>query len=302
MAQKLFLPIPKNFSFRQTVRSHGWSVLLPFEWGDERSSLECVFHGVAASAAVQLSLGHDKENIIITVETGGGKLNKKSQEKILKDVSHTLRFDDDLTDFYRMVKAEKELGWIAKHKAGRFMRSPTVFEDLVKTICTTNCNWSMTKLMTRNLVEKLGEKTAGGKSAFPTPEAMARKKEDFYTKHIKAGYRAGYLKELAKKVCDGKLDPESWLTSDLPTAELRKEMKAVKGVGDYAADNLLKLVGRYDGLALDSFLRGEFYKTHRAGEKCEDKEIEQHYERFGKWRGLVMWCDMTKEHIHETGL
>jgi N-glycosylase/DNA lyase len=298
MAQKFLLPIPKNFSFRQTVRSHGWFALLPFEWDAENSSLGRVFH-TDSGEAVHGSIGHDKENIIVTTS---GKLNKASREKILKEVSHVLRFDDDLGDFYRTVKTEKELGWIAKHKAGRIMRSPTVFEDLVKTICTTNCNWSMTKLMTRNLAEKLGEKTADGKSAFPTPEQMAHKKEDFYTKHIKAGYRAGYLKELAKKVCDGKLDPESWLTSELPTDELKKEMKAVKGVGDYAAENLLKLVGRYDGLALDSFLRGEFYKTHRESEKCPDKEIEQHYERFGKWRGLVMWCDMTRDHIHETGI
>ncbi len=299
MPQKLFLPIPKNFSFRQTVRSHGWSALLPFEWEPEKSMLSRVFHGDESTGAVSVTLSHDRENIQIEVK---GKLNKGSREKILREVSHVLRFDDDLGDFYRLAKTEKDLAWIAKHKAGRIMRSPTVFEDLVKTICTTNCNWSMTKLMTRNLVEKLGEKTADGKFAFPTPEAMARRKVDFYTKQIKAGYRAGYLKELAEKVSRGKLDPESWLVTDLPTDELKKEMKAVKGVGDYAADNLLKLVGRYDGLALDSFLRAEFYKTHRTGEKCPDKEIELHYERFGKWRGLVMWCDMTRDHIHETGL
>ena len=38
-----------------------------------------------------------------------------------------------------------------------------------------------------------------------------------------------------------------WLTSDLPTAELLKQIKGVKGAGDYAAENLLKLLGRYDG-------------------------------------------------------
>lgn len=298
MGQKFLLPIPKNFSFRQTVRSHGWSALVPFEWDAENSFLSRVFH-TDTGDAVSVSLGHDKENIHINVS---GKLNKNSQKKIVKEVAHLLRFDDDLDDFYRLVKTEKELSWIARHRAGRIMRSPTVFEDLVKTICTTNCNWAMTKIMTRNLAEKLGEKTADGKFAFPTPEAMARKKTDFYTKQIKAGYRASYLKELAQKVCDGKLDPENWLTTGLATADLKKEMKNVKGVGDYAADNLLKLVGRYDGLALDSFLRSEFYKVHRAGEKCPDKEIEHHYERFGKWRGLVMWCDMTKDYIHETGI
>ena len=31
---------------------------------------------------------------------------------------------------------------------------------------------------------------------------------------------------------------------------MKKEIKKIKGVGDYAAENLLKLLGRYDGLAL----------------------------------------------------
>lgn len=298
MAQKILLEYPKHFSFRQTVNSHGWSALLPFVWDGETSVLSRVFYTHGHSAAVNVSLGRDGAHINIKC---GDKLNKKSREKIVREVGHVLRFDDDLSDFYRMAKSDKALSWIAGHKAGRIMRSPTVFEDLVKTICTTNCSWAMTKIMTRNLVEKLGAKTSCGRNAFPTPEAMANKKTEFYTAQIKAGYRASYLKELAQKVADGKFDPESWLTTDLPTDELKKEMKQVKGVGDYAADNLLKLVGRYDGLALDSFLRAEFYKTHREGSKCSDKEIEKHYERFGKWRGLVIWCDMTKEHIHETG-
>ena len=72
-------------------------------------------------------------------------------------------------------------------------------------------------------------------------------------------------------------------------------MKRVKGVGDYAAENLLKLVGRYDGLALDSFLRGEFYKKHNGAEICDDKQIHAFYEKFGDWRGLAIWCDMTEK-------
>ena len=94
------------------------------------------------------------------------------------------------------------------------------------------------------------------------------------------------------------LDPEAWLTSDLPTSELKKEMKKVKGVGDYAAENLLKLVGRYDGLALDSWLRSQFYKKYNAEKICNDTKIERHYKKFGPWRGLVIWCDMTEKWIN----
>jgi len=122
--------------------------------------------------------------------------------------------------------------------------------------------------------------------------------EEFYRNEIRAGYRSPYFVELAEAVAAGKLDPQTWLTSALPTAELKKEMKKVKGVGDYAAENLLKLVGRYDGLALDSWLRSQFYKNHAGGKACPDKKIERHYKKFGSWRGLVIWCDMTEKWVN----
>src|SRR6267142_592359 len=78
--------------------------------------------------------------------------------------------------------------------------------------------------------------------------AMAAKSSEFYRDKIRAGYRSAYLKELAQRVASGELDVESWLTSDASLSDLMKEIKSVKGVGNYAAENLLKLIGRYDGL------------------------------------------------------
>lgn len=151
--------------------------------------------------------------------------------------------------------------------------------------------------MVSNLVSKLGTHAGAGKHAFPTAEVMASVGIEFYRDEMRAGYRSQYFVELAEAVASGKIDPESWLASGLPTEELKKEMKQVKGVGDYAAENLLKLVGRYDGLALDSWLRSQFYKNHNNEEKCPDKNIELHYKKFGEWRGLAIWCDMTEKWI-----
>jgi N-glycosylase/DNA lyase len=123
--------------------------------------------------------------------------------------------------------------------------------------------------------------------------------ESFYRDEIRAGYRSPYFVELAEAVASGKIDPESWLHSDLPTPELKKQIKNVKGIGDYAAENLLKLIGRYDGLALDSWLRAEFYKKHNKEKKCADKKIEKFYKKFGDWKGLAIWCDMTERWFDE---
>jgi 3-methyladenine DNA glycosylase/8-oxoguanine DNA glycosylase len=290
MPTKLIIETPPDFNFKTAVYSHGWSQLLPFALDLENWRLSYVFTGEkAVSANIYENDGR------IEIDVSEGHLDQKTREKLLRDGRHILRLDDDLSGFYRLTEKEERLAWVAELNGGRLLRSPTVFEDLVKTLCTTNCSWALTKNMVRNLVEKLGAEASDGRRAFPTPEAMAGVSEAFYREEIRAGYRSPYFAELAEKVAAGKLDPETWLDSDLPTKELKKEMKSVKGVGNYAAENLLKLVGRYDGLALDSFLRGEFYKKHNGELICTDKEIETFYEKFGDWRGLAIWCDMTEK-------
>jgi len=286
MTQALYITLPEHFNFRSTVYSHGWCELAPFGLDTENWRLSYVFgHG---NAAIPVSVYEQGRRLRIDVEGDGF-----DKQQIIRDVRHILRLDDDLEGLYTSIAGHERLGWVAQKGAGRLLRSPTVFEDLVKTICTTNCSWGLTKSMVNNLVDKLGES-----GAFPTPGAMAAVDPDFYRDEIRAGYRSPYFVELAEAVAGGKLDPESWLTSDLSTPELKKEMKKVKGVGDYAAENLLKLVGRYDGLALDSWLRSQFYKNHNKQKPCPDKKIERHYKKFGQWRGLVIWCDMTEKWIN----
>lgn len=174
------------------------------------------------------------------------------------------------------------------------LRSPTVFEDVVKMICTTNCTWALTKIMVTNLVTHLGKGPGKTLQAFPTPEAMAGSSEKYFRKEIKTGYRSPYLIELAKRVASKELDLESWRHSDLPTEELFKQMRGVKGIGPYAAGNIMKLIGRYDYLGLDSWVRAKYYELHRKGRKVKDSTIEKHYEPYGKWRGLIFWLEMTR--------
>jgi len=149
--------------------------------------------------------------------------------------------------------------------------------------------------MVTGLVQNLGRETGDRRRSFPTPETMASMPADFYVNEVRAGYRAPYLKELAERVASGELDVEQWAKSDLPTAELAKQIKGVKGAGNYAAENLLKLLGRYDGLALDSWTRMRFFEIRNKGRKASDKKIERYYSRFNEWRGLALWCDVTRD-------
>jgi len=223
------------------------------------------------------------------------QVNDRAAQKIVRDVRHMFRLDDDLKQFYQLTSTEPEFAWIAEQGAGRLLRSPTVFEDLVKMICTTNCSWALTQKMVTGMVNELGSDSDDGRKSFPTAEVMAQQSVAFYRDKIRSGYRAPYLHELAQRVVSGELDVESWLTSEASLAELTKEMKSVKGVGNYAAENVLKLIGRYDGLALDSWTRAKFAQARNNGRAANDKKILRFYARFNSWRGLVLWCDMTRE-------
>jgi 3-methyladenine DNA glycosylase/8-oxoguanine DNA glycosylase len=282
---------PPTFSFKRTVISHGWCELLPFAIDRDRWTLTRTLD-LGATPPLTVTLSAAKRSVHINTSR---TIGKQATNAVLNQVRHILRLDDDLKPFYQTMKGDPEFAWVSVQGAGRMLRSPTVFEDLVKMICTTNCSWALTQKMVTGLVENLGRKSSNSHWTFPTPEAMALMPEKFYVKEVRAGYRAGYLKELADRVASGELNVESWLTSSLPTPALLKEMKGVKGVGDYAAENLLKLLGRYDGLALDSWTRSKFYSVRNNGRKAADKKIARYYSRFNEWRGLALWCDMTRD-------
>ena len=287
----LKIPTPRNFSFRRTVASHGWYQLPPFALDTEKWQLTRVID-LGAKPPATVFVTERKNHVRVTTS---GTLTKADITIVLRDVRHILRLDDDLRDFYMTTDGDPEFAWIGQQGAGRMLRSPTVFEDLVKMICTTNCSWALTLKMVNGLVNNLGRETNDGRRSFPTAEVMASMPLKFFVDEVRAGYRASYLKELAERVAAGELKVEEWLKSDLATPQLIKEMKRVKGVGDYAAENLLKLLGRYDGLALDSWTRAKFYEIRNNGRKANDKKIARYYSRFDKWRGLALWCDVTRD-------
>jgi 3-methyladenine DNA glycosylase/8-oxoguanine DNA glycosylase len=288
---ELTIPTPSTFNFQRTVISHGWYGLLPFEFDRDKWKLVRVLER-GSKTPVTVSLTGTKRSVKVNADS---VLSQKDSEKVLKDVRHMLRLDENLDQFYSTTKTDIDFGWIATQGAGRLLRSPTVFEDLVKMICTTNCSWALTEKMVTGFVDKLGREAKDGRKTFPSAQAMAEMPLSFFVNEVRAGYRAEYLKELANRVASGELDVEAWLKSDLPTAELAKEIKGVKGVGNYAAENLLKLLGRYDGLALDSWTRAKFFQVRNKGRKTTDKRIARYYSRFNEWRGLALWCDVTRD-------
>ena len=191
VTRRLTLPVPAGFSFERTVASHGWFDLPPFQWDPDTKILTRTLRLEDAGPVVARIRQNGPLKITLT---SFAKLSRAGTSQALAQIAHILRLDEDLEGFYRMAREVEapDLRWTAASKAGRLMRSPEVFEDLVKMICTTNCTWALTKVMVTALVARLGEAAPGGLRTFPTPAAMARRPAAFYRDVLRRGDLAAY--------------------------------------------------------------------------------------------------------------
>jgi 3-methyladenine DNA glycosylase/8-oxoguanine DNA glycosylase len=277
---------------RRTLGSHGVADLPPNRLDEEAWTLETTLpvDGRAHTLrVVEGSAGHAR------VELRDGRLGAKPRERLLAQVRHMLRLDEDLSRFYALVAADDELAWVTRG-AGRMLRSPTVFEDVVKTVCTTNLAWGGTVRIVSALVNELGVEGRHGR-AFPTPAAMAEATDEFYRDEARAGYRGPYLRAIAGAVADGSLDLEELDgRSDLPDDEVATRLLALPGVGPYAAAHVMMLLGRYGRLILDSWTRPTYAKL--AGRKTvADRTIERRFKRYKDFAGLAFWLYLTRDWV-----
>ncbi len=289
---QLKISTPSNFNFSRTAFSHGWYGLPPFSFDKESMQLQRVLQ-LSNGTLVSCTLT-GRDHVVDVRMVSNGKLTSGQRKEVAAQLRTCLRLDEDFKGFHAEAARHPEYKWIAQSRAGRMLRSPTAFEDVVKMICTTNCTWALTTLMVTNLVQRFGEHLNGSLHAFPTPEAIAGSSERVLRKEIKSGYRSPYLLELAERVASKELDLEAWRNSPLSTDELFEEMRGVKGIGPYAAGNIMRLIGRYDYLGLDSWVRAKYYELHRNGRTVKDSTIERHYAPYGTWRGLFFWLEMTR--------
>ena len=266
--------------WRRTMASHGVADLLPNRLDDERWTFETV-----------LDIGGRAQPVRIS-ESRPGYVLVAGTTATLPVVRHMLRLDEDLSRFYALVADDAELAWVTQG-AGRMLRSPTVFEDLVKTICTTNCTWAATVRMVTALVEHLG---IGGRT-FPSPAVMAEASDDFYRDVARTGYRGAYLQAIAAGVADGTLDLEILDgRSDLPDDEVAARLLALPGVGPYAAAHAMMLLGRYRRLILDSWTRPTYARIAQY-KKVKDSTIERRFRRYKDFAGLAFWLYITRDWV-----
>lgn len=232
----------------------------------------------------------------VEVEVEGREPGARAARDLAAAVRQILNLDEDLSEFYSLVRDDPELSWAAGG-AGRMLRTPTVYEAAIKTVCTTNVAWSATVRMVTALVGNLGEQAAGTEArAFPTAEAMAARPESFYRGVVRAGYRSAYLRALAVGVAGGAIELEDLgASTDLTDDEVAVRLLTLPGIGPYGAAHMMMLLGRHSRLILDSWTRPKYASVR--GRKASDKTIERRFRRYGRYAGLAFWLYLTRDWV-----
>ncbi|UCD41259.1 MAG: DNA-3-methyladenine glycosylase 2 family protein [Chloroflexota bacterium] len=284
---KLEIAAKPPFSLHSVIHSHGWARLAPFNLDDETGEFSYVLE-LENQRVLKLIIEEIPDGVSVEIED---PISKVEANEISEAVAWMLGLDQDFSEFYELARGESKLEHIEREAQGRILRSPTLFEDTIKTILTTNTAWSGTIRMANTLVTQFGEAIPGDDTAkaFPNPDTIAESDEKTLREETRLGYRSSYILNLAREVNSGTFDLETLKDSDLPVEKVRDSLLSIKGVGNYAVANLLMLLGHYSYLTIDSWALKMVSHEWYGGEPVTPTEVEQAFEKWGDWKGLAYW-------------
>ena len=280
------------------MESHGWYKLAPFRWDGRVLARPEVIEGEAVDVVI-LSRGDGEESgrgrgsrlpdsslpLGMTVRVSGSAV---SRAVLRNRITRMLQLDVDTSEFLALARESPAHAWAAEAKFGRLLCGSTLFEDIVKIICTTNTTWTQTKRMVELLVRKCGRKSPSGHFAFPSAEDIARFSPDDLQRDCRLGYRAKTIHQLAS----GGFDLDSVADPSQTTEELFAAYKRLPGIGPYGAAHLLAMDGRHDFIAVDTEFRRFVRETYHRGRKVSDRAMLRRYSKWGRWKYLAYWSEL----------
>ncbi|MGF7233898.1 MAG: ribosylglycohydrolase [Frankia sp.] len=283
--------VPTGFALAEIVTSNGWAGLPPASYEPGAGVLH---RTLTPPEAGPLTVSVRQVRGVVVASWGRTTGTPGDRAAIAATIGHMLSVDDDLSDLYDACDAVPGFEWVRRSGRGRLLRSPTVWEDAVRTLATTNTSWSRTRALLDRLVDGLGPTGPAGERAFPDAAAVAAAGVGFLRDVVRAGYRAEPLERFAASVASGRIDVESWLDRERPDDQVRAEISALAGFGPFATDGLMALLGRPRGLTLDA------WAARQVGELCgqpgpaDEAAAAARYRPFGRWAGTVCWLEITR--------
>jgi 3-methyladenine DNA glycosylase/8-oxoguanine DNA glycosylase len=286
------IAVPRDYVLTRDYCSYGYFLLEPNHWelrtGVMSRMLDLAGGPVRVDVA-QPGKGGRKAGAPL-VARPDRRLSKLEREEVARLLGRMLRLDEsreEIRDFHRVDPRFRRSG------RGRLMRSPTLFEDVIKTVTSCNVTWPSTVVMNRRLCEVVGR---GG--AFPSAKRLARTRATTLRARCRVGYRDARIIELAELFSTpahkGGVDREWMEDPETPDEALMERLLALPGIGPYAAANIMQLLGRYHRLPLDSesVRHGKTVMGLKGSDRQITKKVAAHFAPFGRHAFRSYWFEL----------
>lgn len=312
----LTLPVPADFHLARDVCSYGYFLLAPNRW-----------HVAEQMFSRVLSLACGPVHIAITQPGGPGSglrvqtsrsLTGADRREAVAQMTRMLRLDEDDATIAEFHARDPRF---AKSGRGRLLRSPTLFEDVIKTVTSCNVTWPSTVRMNLRLCGVLGKESLepvrkGRRSAteappapreFPTIGTVAGSRPQTLRARCRVGYRDQRIVELArlfrKPAHRGGINPVFLENPETPDDVVFDYLIELPGIGPYAAANIMQLLGRYARLPLDteSVRHGRTVLGFKGTPAGIMKRMKKHYAPFGPHAFRSYWFELWEFYERKHG-
>lgn len=289
------LPLPPRFDLTRAICSYGYFLLAPNRWDPTTRQYHRPFRG-ESDRIIQTTLTQKPGSdwLRIACDTA---VTRTERGLLLQQIGRVLHLDRPEAVYRHWYKLHPEA---ARRRFGRLFRSPTLFEDIVKTMTSCNVTWPNTMRMNVLLCARVGD------GDFPTPQELARWSAEKLKASCRVGYRAERIVRLARDVVEGRLDLAALETAERPTEEVYDALLKLHGIGPYAAANICQLLARYDRLPIDSETYRHFRQHHGLKHKgaptpALHRRIERHYARYAPFQFLAYWFELWRAYEKRVG-
>ncbi len=285
----LRIPVPADYSLPRDACSYGYFLLAPNRWDVGEQSLSRPLRLPGGVVQIQLTQpdGPGEALVARTSRT----LKAPDKAALRSRVTRMLRLDEDdahVAGFHRLDPRWKQSG------RGRLFRSPTMYEDVIKTITSCNVTWPGTVHMNRRLCEVLGDVSPGETGGFPDEARVARARPQMLRARCRVGYRDARIIEVSRLFVRGAVRPDWFEDPATPDDEVYDALIDLPGVGPYAASNIMQLLGRYSRLPLDteSVRHGRTVLGMKGSSAQVMKQVRAHFAPFGAQAFRSYWFEM----------
>ncbi|KAG4958350.1 hypothetical protein AAZX31_13G012600 [Glycine max] len=326
----LYLPLgscKSSFNLEKTVCNHGFFMMAPNKWISSTKSLQRPLRLADQCSSVIVTISHlpESANIQIYVHDMEG-VSLKSEQAILKQVARMLRISDKdekaVNEFQGLYPQAKQ------DEFGRIFRSPSLFEDVVKSILLCKCTWGKTLNMVKSLCElqlqlssgprsnrkkqcktkrKRGQNNATSKKNhgignFPNSKELVKFGETILRERCKVGYRAQFIIKLAQSVEKGtlvleKLEMECNLWS---YKVVHRKLSELKGFGPFVVATILMCMGCYEKVPVDSETKRHLNQAHGIS-SCNSLDVEEFYKTYAPFQCIAFWFELLQSYEKDHG-